>query len=111
MNVSQAAIDQGMAAGRKALQNYSSFDSSLVPDSALRIFVQDVLVAGFGTIPANTITGPGAHPHPTVNPPVQAAPPQELLAPAHDNDGEQSSQQNHEDGDEDGDHADNEEED
>lgn len=69
MQVSQAAINAGMKAGRTALQNYSSFDSAMVPDAALLTFVTDVLKAGFGTVPANTIMGPGAHPHPTVNPP------------------------------------------
>lgn len=47
MKPSQAAINAGMAAGRKALEDYSSFDSAMVPDSALLLFVTDVLTAGF----------------------------------------------------------------
>ena len=42
---SQAQLEAGFAAGRKALDDYSSFDSSLVPDDALLIFVTAVATA------------------------------------------------------------------
>jgi hypothetical protein len=40
-----AQLQAGIAAGRKALDNYSSFDSSMVPDNALATFVQEVASA------------------------------------------------------------------
>lgn len=42
---SKAQLDAGFAAGRKALDDYSSFDSSMVPDDALRAFVTAVVTA------------------------------------------------------------------
>ena|ERR1700761_2439134 len=68
MRVSQAAIDAGVVAGRKTLDQASSFESGLVSDEMLTTFVTDVLTAGFGTVPNNSIVGPGAHVHPNVNP-------------------------------------------
>jgi hypothetical protein len=45
MTPTQAQINAGVTAGRRALENYSSFDSSMVPDDALETFVTDILTA------------------------------------------------------------------
>jgi hypothetical protein len=42
IQLTHAQLTAGIAAGRKALQDYSSFDSSMVPDDALATFVADV---------------------------------------------------------------------
>jgi hypothetical protein len=41
----KAQLDAGIKAGRKALDNYSEFDSSMVPDDALATFVSDIATA------------------------------------------------------------------
>lgn len=87
MKVSQAAINAGVIAGRKALDQASEFESGLVSDDMLTTFVTDVLTAGFGTVPSNSIVGPGAHVHPNVNPTEEdtltshttTMPPQEIV--------------------------------
>jgi hypothetical protein len=38
-------LDAGFRAGRKALEDYSSFDSGMVPDAALEVFVKEVITA------------------------------------------------------------------
>jgi hypothetical protein len=38
-------IAAGVKAGRKALDDYSHFDSSMVPDAALEVFVREVATA------------------------------------------------------------------
>lgn len=45
IQLNHAALNAGIAAGRKALQNYSSFDSSMVPDDALATFSAEVITA------------------------------------------------------------------
>jgi hypothetical protein len=57
--LNHAALNAAIAAGRKALQNYSSFDSSMVPDDALATFSADVITAYLNAIP---------HPQPTKGP-------------------------------------------
>ena len=42
---SKAQIDAGVAAGRKAIDDYSSFDSSLISDDVLLTFVTAVITA------------------------------------------------------------------
>ena len=54
--LTQEQIQAGCVAGRKALQDYSAFDSSMVPDDALEQFVTDVGTAIINTIPT-TQTG------------------------------------------------------
>lgn len=49
----QAQLAAGIAAGRKALNDYSSFDSSMVPDDALATFVAEVATAILNTQPTN----------------------------------------------------------
>jgi len=44
-------LNAGFDAGRKALNDYSSFDSSLVPDAALLTFVTAVATAILNTPP------------------------------------------------------------
>ncbi|HMF68692.1 MAG TPA: hypothetical protein VK602_13920 [Phyllobacterium sp.] len=41
----QAQISAACAAARKSIQNYSAFDSSMVPDDALQSVVSAALVA------------------------------------------------------------------
>ena len=43
--VTDAALDAACVAARKAIENYSSFDSAMVPDDALRAVVSDALDA------------------------------------------------------------------
>jgi hypothetical protein len=59
IRLTHAQLEAGIAAGRKALQDYSSFDSSMVPDDALATFVADV-----GQAILNVPT-----PHPATPPP------------------------------------------
>jgi hypothetical protein len=54
--LTQEQIDAGAKAGRKALQDYSAFDSSMVPDDALEQFVIDVGTAIINVVPT-TQTG------------------------------------------------------
>jgi hypothetical protein len=55
-----AQIIAGDKAGRAALDNYSSWDSSMVPDGALDAFVRAVITAA--------INVPGASPVPAPKP-------------------------------------------
>jgi hypothetical protein len=54
-----AQLNAGIVAGRKALQDYSSFDSSMVTDDALATFVADVALA--------ILNVPAPHPNPIIN--------------------------------------------
>lgn len=54
MKPTEEQIRIGMSAGRKALDNYSSFDSSMVPDDALETFVTEVLTAVLASAPDPT---------------------------------------------------------
>ena len=47
----QAQLAAGVKAGRKALDDYSSFDSSMVPDAALAAFVTAVVAAAINVPP------------------------------------------------------------
>ena len=47
----QAQLAAGVKAGRKALDDYSSFDSSMVPDDALATFVAAVVEAAINVSP------------------------------------------------------------
>jgi hypothetical protein len=47
----QAQLDAGVKAGRKALDDYSSFDSGMVPDDALATFVAAVATAILNATP------------------------------------------------------------
>ena len=48
-------LNAGFDAGRKALNNYSQFDSDMVPDEALLTFVTEVATAVLNTpTPAET---------------------------------------------------------
>ena len=58
-----AAIAAGTHAGRQALENYSHFDSSMVPDDALKTFCVAVITAALGTLP--TPPTPQGHPNAT----------------------------------------------
>lgn len=49
----QEQIAAGVKAGRKALDNYSRFDSGMVPDDALQTFVEEVAAAVLNTAPKN----------------------------------------------------------
>jgi hypothetical protein len=50
MNATDEMIAAGIAAGRAALDAYSTFDSGMVPDTALSTFVQEVLKAALALI-------------------------------------------------------------
>lgn len=54
--LTQDQIQAGCAAGRKALQDYSAFDSSMVPDDALEQFVVDVGTAIINVTPTGDET-------------------------------------------------------
>lgn len=54
-----AQLNAGFDAGRKALDDYSQFDSAMVPDAALLTFVTEVATAVLNT-PAPTETTPDA---------------------------------------------------
>jgi hypothetical protein len=60
MTPTQEAIDAGVAAARAAITEYSSFDSSIVPDDALAEVVVKALSAAldvyFPTTPAKGTT-------------------------------------------------------
>lgn len=58
----QAQIAAGVTAGRRALDNYSSFDSGMVPDDALETFVTEILTA---VLP---LVHPTPAPHPAPQP-------------------------------------------
>jgi hypothetical protein len=45
INPTPAQLQAGVTAGRKALDDYSSFDSGMVPDDALATFVAAVASA------------------------------------------------------------------
>jgi hypothetical protein len=47
----QAQLDAGNQAGRKALDDYSTFDSGMVPDEALAAFVEAVATAILNATP------------------------------------------------------------
>lgn len=47
----EAQIEAGVIRGRKALDDYSSFDSSMVSDDALRTFVIDIATAVLNVTP------------------------------------------------------------
>ena len=47
----EAGIDAACAAARKAIQDYSAFDSDMVPDDALRTVVTAALEAYVNTTP------------------------------------------------------------
>lgn len=47
----EAGIDAACAAARKAIEDYSSFDSSMVPDDALRTVVTAALEAYVNVTP------------------------------------------------------------
>jgi hypothetical protein len=49
----EAGIDAACAAARKAIEDYSSFDSSMVPDDALRTVVTAALEAYVNTPKGN----------------------------------------------------------
>ena len=48
---SQQQIAAGVKAGRKALNDYSAFDSGMVPDDALQTFVEKVAEAVLNAVP------------------------------------------------------------
>jgi hypothetical protein len=50
MTPTPAMIAAGAKAGRKALDDYSTFDSGMVPDDALDTFVTAVLTAALALI-------------------------------------------------------------
>ena len=50
----KAQIDAGCAKGRQALNNYSTFDSGMVPDDALQAFVIAVLEGALNAPPPKT---------------------------------------------------------
>jgi hypothetical protein len=56
MTATQEAIDAAIAAARAAINDYSSFDSSMVPDDALEKVVTDSLNAALAVLfpPATT---------------------------------------------------------
>jgi len=56
MTPSQEAIDAAVAAARVAINDYSSFDSSMVPDEALAKVVLDALNAAFAVVSAQQKT-------------------------------------------------------
>lgn len=58
----QNMINAGFHAGRKALEDYSEFDSSMVPDDALMTFVNEVLNAACRVMPVPTAGGPTTAP-------------------------------------------------
>lgn len=45
------ALAAAFRAGRKALDDYSAFDSSMVPDDALEVFVTDVINGYLAALP------------------------------------------------------------
>ncbi len=71
MKATQTMLNAGYAAGRKALENYSTFDSSMVPDDALHTFVQEVLAAALAVSPIPALA-PTPHPAPTPPPKAQS---------------------------------------
>jgi hypothetical protein len=54
----QAQLTAACAAARQAVENYSEFDSSMIPDSALQAVVSKALVAALN-IPHPVITPKG----------------------------------------------------
>jgi hypothetical protein len=54
----QAQLAAACAAARKVIDNYSAFDSSMVPDDALQTVVSDALVAALN-VPSPTTTPKG----------------------------------------------------
>jgi hypothetical protein len=54
MAIDQNALNAAFKAGRKALEDYSEFDSSMVPDAALQLFVTDVIQGYLAALPKST---------------------------------------------------------
>lgn len=52
--VTDAVVDAACVAARKAIQDYSSFDSAMVPDDALRTVVSDALMAAVAVLNQTT---------------------------------------------------------
>ena len=50
MTPTQEAIEAAVAAARAAINDYSQFDSSMVPDEALGKVVTDALTAALGVM-------------------------------------------------------------
>ena len=49
MKVTPAMLDAAVAEARKAIEEYSAFDSAMVPDSALKTVVERALIAALKT--------------------------------------------------------------
>lgn len=56
-----AQVAAGQAAGRKALDDYSHFDSSMVPDAALETFCRAVITAALNVPTPHPTTGSTPH--------------------------------------------------
>lgn len=52
MKATQVMLNAGYAAARKAVEDYSEFDSSMIPDAALQLVVQDILTASLAVAPS-----------------------------------------------------------
>lgn len=51
----EAGLDAACAAARKAIEDYSSFDSAMVPDDALRTVVTEAVIAYLNTTLKGTL--------------------------------------------------------